>query len=597
MNYHMKHDQQTSHCKEQVVHRLLLPLCIIVMVSHYAYGGVKSNASLPRRAGTSTASETSPQFRASFFDELVPLYPDSAIASPATTYALETARGTTASVHILLKGLTVGRELSFHVTQNDQAVHHARLCQLIAVPVEENTGLDSRTERFTKQPNPYVIRKAPFDVYEAIKPIGRTVTAPSTTFAARLNIPIDAQSPSGRQPYTIMITTGEQAQQLTFIVNVHPVVVAPGNHPDALKYTNWFSLQRMASDHRIDDIWSEPYWAMLDRYAKCMAAGKQNMFWVPLSSFCTVDSQAGITLNRTRLVRYVNLFLNNGMRYIEGGQLARRPNGDWSSPVIELSLTKTLVNTDQGRQQLQQIASQLMAVIVEHQWQEIWYQHISDEPTDNMAEDYKQVARQLNTHMPGVKIFEASMSTRLTDAIDAWCPQVQEYQRHQAFFESRKQAGDTVWIYTCLIPGGPWLNRLLDQERLRPVYVGWSCAKYQLDGFLHWGLNHHAGQPFTQSVRKHGPNPEDDNYLPAGDTHIIFPGEEGPLSSVRFEAHRIGMEDYQLLKQLQTRNKEKADAIIAAVFTDNKTYVTDVRQYRKTKAALLATLSSCASGE
>ena len=33
--------------------------------------------------------------------------------------------------------------------------------QLVDVPVEQNTGLDSRTEQFTKQHNPYVIRRAP----------------------------------------------------------------------------------------------------------------------------------------------------------------------------------------------------------------------------------------------------------------------------------------------------------------------------------------------------------------------------------------------------------------------------------------------------
>ena len=39
------------------------------------------------------------------------------------------------------------------------------------VPVEENTGLDSRTEQFQGKINPYVIRRAPFDVFEIIYPL------------------------------------------------------------------------------------------------------------------------------------------------------------------------------------------------------------------------------------------------------------------------------------------------------------------------------------------------------------------------------------------------------------------------------------------
>ncbi len=175
--------------------------------------------------------------------------------------------------------------------------------------------------------------------------------------------------------HSVAITAGQTTLDMTFIANVHPVVIEPGDHAHALKYTNWFSLQRMADDHQIDTLWSEPYWVMLGKYAECMAAGKQNMVWVPLFSLCRVDEQRGLVLNKARLVRYVKLCLDPGMRFIEGGQMARRPTGDWSSAVVALSLARTLVNTDQGRPPLQQIASQLMAVIVEHQWQDIWYQH------------------------------------------------------------------------------------------------------------------------------------------------------------------------------------------------------------------------------
>jgi len=106
--------------------------------------------------------------------------------------------------------------------------------------------------------------------------------------------------------------------------------------------------------------------------------------------------------------------------------------------------------------------------------------------------------------MPGVKIFEATMSLSLVGAVDHWCPQVQEYQKHRDFFEQRKKAGDAVWVYTCLAPGGPWLNRLLDQERLRQVYLGWALAKYDLAGFLHWGFNHYRSLGQGLLGKNHG---------------------------------------------------------------------------------------------
>ena len=47
--------------------------------------------------------------------------------------------------------------------------------EVLDVPVEQNTGLDSRTERFKGNINPYVIRRAPFKIFEIIKPINSNI--------------------------------------------------------------------------------------------------------------------------------------------------------------------------------------------------------------------------------------------------------------------------------------------------------------------------------------------------------------------------------------------------------------------------------------
>ena len=77
----------------------------------------------------------------------------------------------------------------------------------------------------------------------------------------------------------------------------------------------------------------------------------------------------------------------------------------------------------------------------------------------------------------------------LAGAVDIWCPTIDDFQKNEAFFRSREQHNEKVLVYTCLIPGGKWLNRLLDQERLRQVYFGWGAARYNTSGYLHWGLN------------------------------------------------------------------------------------------------------------
>ena len=186
------------------------------------------------------------------------------------------------------------------------------------------------------------------------------------------------------------------------------------------------------------------------------------------------------------------------------------------------------------------------------------------------------------------------MTQQLAGAIDIWCPQVDKYQQNRAFFAERQADGDDVWTYTCLTPGGPWLNRLLDQERLRQVYFGWAGVFYDTQGFLHWGLNHYKADPFTQSVVDHPAAPNTTNKLPAGDTHVVYPGTLGPWSSTRFEAHRIGIEDYAMLKMLQAKDPVAAESIMGALFMGYDNWNKDVSYYREVRADLFKELEPTA---
>ena len=131
------------------------------------------------------------------------------------------------------------------------------------------------------------------------------------------------------------------------------------------------------------------------------------------------------------------------------------------------------------------------------------------------------------------------------------------------------------------------MNRLLDQELLRPALLGWAGARFGLDGFLHWGFNHYREEqdPFKKNVlEKWGGGT---NSLPPGDTHIAYPGRGAPWSSLRLESHREGFEDLELLRRLQARNPRLASRIIRSVLRGFDDYVKTVRPFRAARRALL----------
>ena len=531
-------------------------------------------------------------------DSLENLYADSTVgARPCQHLQLDLARGGTAAVHVLVNDAPSGQALRVSVREHGRTIRGAAWFRLIAVPVEENTGLTGFTEgtktltvvpydRVPNAPNPHVVRRAPFRAFDAMAPCDGAVRTDSPTLALRLQIPVPRKSRPGARAFAISVAVGTGQIELELAVRVYRAVI-PAIGGDTLPYTNWFSYSNIASSHGLK-MWSEPYWKMLGRYAALMAHGRQNAFWIPLDTVFS-RTRLGPVLNRERLRRIVQLFTAAGLHYIEGGHVASRTGGKWEAETFDVAFGGRATSPE-GNVVLGSICRQLLEEIERNGWRERWIQHATDEPIPSNAVDYRILVGMLRRHMPGFPILDATQDPKLAGSVDFWCPQVQEYQRDREAYEAHRLLGDRVWYYTCCYPGGPWLNRLLDQELLRPALIGWGGALYRLDGFLHWGLNHYREgmDPFTTSVLpNHGGGK---NSLPAGDTHIVYPGPDGPWSSLRLEAHREGFEDFELLSQLRKRNPRRAARVIAMAILRFDHYVKDVKRFRAARRALLESL-------
>lgn len=500
---------------------------------------------------------------------------------------VDVARGTYASVHVLLVNQTdsASDPVKLRVQHDGTPLDTFQWFQLISVPVPQNTGLQGYTEGKTGK-NPYVIRKAPFEVYDVMRPI--TIDQPiflsSGINAFRARVWFGPEATPGSYSYEICVERSGRSERLMFDVTVHEATVPPPGR-DTLGYTNWYNDRKIQMDHNIDERWSEEHWQMLSRYFKLMVEGRQNMVQVP----CLFSVQGDqLRLDRARLLRFVQASERAGLYWLEGPQLLQRAGGDHRAAEMQISGTDIMFSTPQGQRAFASILEQLMEMVREHGWEARWVQHITDEPTNRHLDAYRQAAAMIRQEMPGVPIFEASIQRQLKGAIDWWCPHINVFTQNHDFYRARQQAGEPVWIYTCCEPGGPWLNRLLDQERLRAVYLGWAAAKYDFAGFLHWGLNHHRGNPYTDTVTEVRPGGP---LLPAGDTHIVYPGPNGPESSVRFEAHRVGLEDHELLTQLEQHQPAETRDIITHVLRSPRDFETSVAMYRKARRELLQAVS------
>jgi len=524
-----------------------------------------------------------------FSNILDAVYPDKNSIQFYKTYSIDTPKNTTYNINLVVysKPKSVIK-LNYQSDSFDEIM----FSEVLDVPVEQNTGLDSRTERFKGNINPHVIRRSPFRIFEIIKPINSNLITSSSNFSLiNIKIPINKNTKSEKHLIDFIVFVDGQKFNLKLKIDVHDVII-PDLDESNFFYTNWFNLSKMEEYHQLER-WSGEWYSMLDNYAKLMAYGRQNCVKIPGELIYLKNDE--VFLDEKRMMSFIDVFLKYGFKYFESPHLlGRGKNDDWGSPELITKLRNVGYYSEEGKKEINEVAYKIKQFTEKYNLTEKWLQHIADEPTSVNAQCYIDVSNQIKNIHPNIQIMEATNTREsLGNSIDIWCPIINDFQENEEFFRSREKLGEKILVYTCLVPGGKWLNRTLDMEKIRQVYFGWGGSKYNTMGYLHWGLNQYKANPFEQSVIKHpspiaGPN----NFLPAGDTHIIYPGKNGPLSSIRFESHRIGCEDYEILEILKRKQPKKHKKLISKVFTDYQTYSLNIKKYYRVKKRILKTTST-----
>ena len=527
------------------------------------------------------------QFETGIISTLEAAYPDKNNIKLKKTFSYHIPQNSDFEGLILIKSKT-NKKFTFNSVS--KTLKNINYSVIIPVPVEENTGVDSRTEQFLGQINPDVIRRAPFEVFEIIQPLTKNEIETVSNFSLlRISVKSTDFKSTGNFKLNLVLNDGFKTEQLKFKIKVH-VASVPKLEESKFFYTNWFNLSKMEEMHNLKR-WNEEWFVMLDKYAKLMAEGRQNCIIIPHELISLKNNK--ISLDEEKMISFINVFKKYGFKYFESPHLLNRgANDDWGSPELITKLRKKGYYSEDGKKEIDTIIRKIKSFTKKYKLDNQWLQHIADEPTDINAQCYKDVSKQIKLIYPEVTIMEATNAKEsLSGSIDLWCPLINDFQENQDFFEEREKKGEKILIYTCLVPGGKWLNRTLDMERIRQVYFGWAGSKYNTFGYLHWGLNQYKANPFKQSVVKHpSPQASSNNFLPAGDTHVIYPGTDGPLSSLRFEAHRQGIEDYELLEKLKLKNPNKHKRFIKKLFLNYTNYSLSIRKYERIRKKLIKSI-------
>ncbi len=237
--------------------------------------------------------------------------------------------------------------------------------------------------------------------------------------------------------------------------------------------------------------------------------------------------------------------------YVEHGLNAfnvywTRVPGGWGS-VAEVDEKARRVSAEILRQTQQHLA--------EKGWLDLAYLYAIDEPGKDAFPQVEAAFDHVHRAAPRLKRlltlgYGASRPTepgnplyrRLEGYVDIWVPHSDCFEPR--FLEQRRRAGDEIWEYVCISAQKPYANICgIDTPGTDPRVVFWQCFAEEITGFLYWATNYWEKDPWQDSLTYPGGN---------GEGSLFYYGPDGPVSSLRWETIRDGIEDYDYLALLNS---------------------------------------------
>jgi hypothetical protein len=121
-----------------------------------------------------------------------------------------------------------------------------------------------------------------------------------------------------------------------------------------------------------------------------------------------------------------------------------------------------------------------------------------------------------------------------------------------------KEEGKEIWSYVCVSPRGQYLNFMVDDPGINHRKIFWQQYTIGSTGFLYWSCNwwNDIADPWKQMNTVMWAD-----TTAYGDGSLLYNGNkvgvDGACGSIRLEAFRDGIEDYDLIMMAQDILGEK----------------------------------------
>jgi hypothetical protein len=247
----------------------------------------------------------------------------------------------------------------------------------------------------------------------------------------------------------------------------------------------------------------------------------------------------------------------------------------------------------------------LVARLKEGGWYSKGYFYPIDEPVKKDAyEQLAQISDRLHQLAPGYRWVvpfyrgpewdeKLTAFDLMTNRVNLWCPNSQHFDGSPATrpaLDQRRRLGEPIWWYVCCGPGEPYNNFFIEMPAMSHRMLFWQQKRENVEGLLYWSATYWAPNmtkdPWTDMATVKDINPK-----LRGDGSLFYPGKpvgiEGPVSSLRLEVIRDGLEDFDYLTLADAKlGKEATLPYVTKLAPDLKTYEHDPLALEKVRREL-----------
>jgi hypothetical protein len=416
----------------------------------------------------------------------------------------------------------------------------------------------------------YLLRTTPGLYPDPLYPLeAETVAAlPNQWRSLWVTVHVKEQTTPGVHPIHILFED-ESGMELCSEA-FHLEVIAAKLPKQQLIRTEWFYLDCLADWYNVS-VFSEEHWRIIESYLTNYVEYGMNLILTPLFSppleLLPGNERPTVQLveieivgdsysfDFSKLERWVQLCKQKGIEYFEFSHLFTQWGAKHAPKII------ATVNGKQERifgwetdaageaysEFLRQLLPELLNFIQGHNLENCSYFHISDEPNIVDIESYTSASNIVRSLLNDYPIIDA-LSDYDFYSTGLLTHPVVSTEHIGKFIENNVK---NLWAYYCCCEYKDHLsNRFFNMPSARTRIIGLQMFKYDIKGFLHWGYNHWYSQKSLKRINPYQITDADYGF-PSGDAFLVYPGKNGPISSIRMEVLREAMQDMRALTLLE----------------------------------------------